>query len=72
MQKVDIENAFLPKFYSLLPDDKRFLILYGGAGSGKSYFAAEKNMVRIINEKGHKIFGRPCFTGEAEVVISTS
>ena len=33
----------------------RFLILYGGAGSGKSYAAAQKILTRILSEAPHKI-----------------
>jgi len=33
----------------------RFLILYGAAGSGKSYFAAQKILTRILSEVPHNI-----------------
>ncbi len=33
---------------------KRFLFLYGGAGSGKSQFAARKILYRIMHEPGHR------------------
>lgn len=32
----------------------RYLILYGGAGSGKSYFATYKVLYRLLTEKKHK------------------
>lgn len=32
----------------------RFLILYGGAGSGKSVFAAQKIITRVLSETPHK------------------
>ena len=34
--------------------DKRYLFLYGGAGSGKSQFAARKILYRLMNERGHR------------------
>src|SRR5579863_10391059 len=34
--------------------DKRFLFLYGGAGSGKSQFAARKLLFRMMTEPGHR------------------
>ena len=43
------------KFYPLFWNDSRFLVLYGGAGSGKSEFAALKMLVRILNEPGHRM-----------------
>ena len=33
----------------------RYLLLYGGAGSGKSVFAAQKWLLRVMQEPGHKI-----------------
>lgn len=51
MVKELIENdVYLP----LLEDKKRFLVLYGGGGSGKSVFAAHKIILRTVCEKGHK------------------
>lgn len=38
----------------LLDNDSRYLILYGGAGSGKSYFAAQKIILRMLEEDNHK------------------
>lgn len=39
----------------LLFNEDRYLILYGGAGSGKSVFAAQKNIYRMLAESGHRI-----------------
>ena len=39
----------------ILQDDNRFLISYGGAGSGKSYSVAQKILIRILSEEGHRI-----------------
>ena len=33
----------------------RFLILYGGAGSGKSFFVTQKILLRIVSESNHRI-----------------
>lgn len=43
-----------PKFYPLYNNRSRFLILYGGAGSGKSTFTAQKFTYRTLAERGHK------------------
>lgn len=37
-----------------LDDTSRFLVLFGGSGSGKSVFAAQKIALRLISEKPHK------------------
>lgn len=39
----------------LLHDKSRYLQIYGGAGSGKSVFAAQKLILRTVLEKNHKI-----------------
>lgn len=41
-------------YIPLLEDQSRFLILYGGGGSGKSVFAAHKVILRTVCEHGHK------------------
>ena len=41
-------------YYPLFWDDNRYLVLYGSAGSGKSVFATQKILKRVIEEKGHK------------------
>lgn len=48
----DITND---SFYPLYDCESRTLVLYGGAGSGKSKFAAQKLIYRIITEQNHKI-----------------
>ncbi|MFR7484814.1 MAG: hypothetical protein ACLUVP_05935 [Acutalibacter sp.] len=41
------KKAFNPKFYPLLREDShRYLLLYGGAGSGKSVFAVQRFLYR--------------------------
>lgn len=48
-------NAFAPIYVNqkALTSPKRFLVLYGGAGSGKSWFAAQKIIYRMLSEKNH-------------------
>lgn len=38
-----------------LPFKGRYLYLFGGAGSGKSYFAVQKWVIRLMQEEGHRI-----------------
>lgn len=57
MTTVDLRNlpkSVSPKFRSLLKDKSRYLVLYGGAGSGKSFFAAQKLIVRLLSNKKQK------------------
>jgi phage terminase large subunit len=42
-------------FRHLLENRNRYLHLYGGAGSGKSFFSAQKFIMRTLNEERHKI-----------------
>lgn len=44
-------------YYPLLWDTRRYNVLYGGAGSGKSYFAAQRYAYRMVAKKGHNILG---------------
>ena len=41
-------------YYPLYRDKRRYLVLYGGAGSGKSVFAAQKILVRMLTEQPHR------------------
>ena len=43
------------KHKPILDDQSRFLISYGGAGSGKSFSVAQKIFLRLIQEEGHRI-----------------
>lgn len=36
-------------------NDSRHLVLMGGAGSGKSYFCADKCILRMISDPGHRV-----------------
>ena len=45
-------KIFNEAYYSSLLDyDNRYEIYYGGAGSGKSYFIAQKILIKALNEK---------------------
>jgi len=46
----EIDFKINRKFEPAMFDEKPYLVLYGGAGSGKSYFAAQKILVRTLNE----------------------
>lgn len=48
--QIEVNPVFLP----LYDDQARFLVLYGGAGSGKSIFSADKIVNRTLCEEGHK------------------
>lgn len=55
---VKTEKLISPHFKPLLYDKNRHLMLRGGAGSGKSHFAVQKKILRILdgiaNDKAHK------------------
>jgi len=48
---MEINKIYLP----LLANQDRYLVLFGGAGSGKSYFACQKLLLRLTTEQGHRI-----------------
>lgn len=52
---IDLNAEINAAFKAAYFDEHRFLILYGGAGSGKSHFAAQKMLLRVLQEPGHKI-----------------
>jgi len=43
-----LHNAINPTYFPFLMNKDRYFIPYGGAGSGKSYFIAQKHMLRIL------------------------
>jgi len=43
-----------PKYYPLFSNKDRYLVLYGGAGGGKSWFVCEKIIIRTLKEKGNR------------------
>lgn len=51
--RIDVKipkRAFNRCYLPLLENDNRYLVLYGGAGSGKSYFAAERFLIKLLRE----------------------
>jgi phage terminase large subunit len=50
-----LDKTVAPKFRPVLQNDNRYSIVYGGAGSGKSWIAAKKQLLRICKEPGHKL-----------------
>ena len=55
--EINLENlphVTNPIYYPLYKDKNRYLVLYGGAGSGKSVFVAQKIILRMLSEKNHK------------------
>lgn len=51
---IDIDDIMNDWAHPILDDESRYLVLYGGAGSGKSVAAAQKIVIRMLEEKGHK------------------
>lgn len=49
--QIEVNEAYLP----LLDNRSRYLVLFGGGGSGKSVFAVQKLLLRIISEPKHRI-----------------
>lgn len=49
---VDIpKKAFNDAFFYLLDKEERYLVLYGGAGSGKSFFIVERYVYKLLTRK---------------------
>jgi len=48
--EVAVNDAYIP----FITNQDRVLILYGSAASGKSYFTAQKIVLRTISEYGHR------------------
>jgi phage terminase large subunit len=60
MVTIDLSNLHAvtnDAFWPLYGDTHRYLVLMGGAGSGKSFFAATKWAVRLMTERGHHVAG---------------
>lgn len=54
--EIDLRNlrdVVNPAYFPLLWAPSRYLVLMGGAGSGKSVFAAQKLLARLVTEPGH-------------------
>jgi len=59
MQKIKIDLSKLPEYTnkvytSYYKNQNRYLIFYGGAGSGKSVFVAQKILYRLLTEQQHR------------------
>lgn len=50
ISKKVFNSAYLP----LLDNNKRYEVIYGGAGSGKSHFVAQKKVYQHLKDKGRK------------------
>lgn len=49
-KEIEVNDLYIP----YIEDQSRFLILFGGGGSGKSVFACFKICLRTVTEKNHK------------------
>ncbi len=45
------KRLFNRSFWPLLEDEHRYLVIYGGAGSGKSYFVAQRYITKLLTGK---------------------
>ena len=54
MNELDIRipsRAFNEVYLPSLYEKKRYLIFYGGAGSGKSYFIAQRFIMKLLDSR---------------------
>lgn len=54
MNEINIQinkRVFNQKFVPFLDNDKRYLVFYGGAGSGKSFFVVERFVYKMLKNK---------------------
>lgn len=51
VKEIVVNDCYIP----LLTDKNRYMVLLGGAGSGKSVFAVQKLLIRLTTEKKHRI-----------------
>lgn len=51
---INLEDATNPVYYDLYDDTSHYLVLLGGAGSGKSVYATQKILYRMLTERGHR------------------
>ena len=54
MSSIDIKiskRVFNKAFIPYLDNDKRYLVFYGGAGSGKSFFIVERYIYKMLKSK---------------------
>lgn len=57
MITIDLRKKMNPAFHPDLFNQSRYLVEYGGAGSGKSHFCAEKLLFRCLTERNHRFVG---------------
>jgi len=57
-ETLNVDVKFNPKFLPFFESKAFYKILYGSAGSGKSYATAQKIVKRCVEEKGHRVW---CF-----------
>ena len=54
MSEINVQiskKVFNQKFLPYLDNDKRYLVFYGGAGSGKSFFVVERYIYKLLKSK---------------------
>jgi hypothetical protein len=49
-KRIKVNDCYIP----LIPNDSRYLVLFGGSGSGKSVFASQKVLIRLTTENKHR------------------
>ena len=50
------KKVFNDKYIPLLDDDTRYIVMYGGGSSGKSYFIVERYVKKIMQQKQNNTF----------------
>lgn len=56
MKVIIPQDAFNPVYLPLLyEEESRYLVLYGGAGSGKSLFTAQRLLIRLMEQPGRNL-----------------
>lgn len=48
-------DTIIPIYYPLIEDKSRFIFIYGGAGSGKSQFVAQRSLIKCLREKYYRL-----------------
>lgn len=55
MVNVSRDIELNPCYADAMESEARYLVLYGGSGSGKSVFASQKVLLRFLQEPGHRV-----------------
>lgn len=53
-KQIDLNQCMNAAYFDALYDESRWLVLKGGSGSGKSVFASQKVLLRVMAEAGHR------------------